>query len=140
MKKIIFTVSVVALAVAAPVTGQSTTDVSAGEVLAYPHAGIALAVPEGFEHRVLALPVDIVRAVRQISDRDQVSVVVMARLVAPSETADAYADMKEAQLKRSSDVKDLKILKKTSIPVAGLTGTARLVSLTSGKTPAIVIR
>ncbi len=67
MKRIIFTVSVVVLAVAAPVTGRATADVATGKVLEYPNAGIALAVPKGFEYQVITDPSGIVRALWQVS-------------------------------------------------------------------------
>ena len=140
MKKIIFTVSVVALTVAAPVAGQATTDVATDKVLAYPHAGIALAVPKGFEYLLLTGQGDVVRAARQTPEQGPVIVAVLAIPVKSNVTADAYADMTEARSKKSPNVKGLKVLKKTSIPVAGLTGTARLISFTSRKTATIAIR
>lgn len=140
MKKIIITVSVVALAVAAPVAGQATTDVATGEVLAYPHAGIALAVPKGFEYEVLIGDTNVLRASLKVSEQSPVVVAVHAIPVKPYITANAYANITEAESHKSPDLKDLKILKKTSIPIAGLTGTARLISFTSRKTATIAIR
>lgn len=140
MKRIIFTVSVAVLAVAAPVTAQATADVSTGKVLAYPNAGIALAVPNGFEYQVITRPSGVVRALWQVRDQSPVSVVFMAIPVKLGMTAEMYADMREAQLRKLPDVYDFMLLKKTSIPAAGLAGTARLISFTAKKTETIALR
>lgn len=140
MKRIIFTVSVVVLAVAAPVAGRATADVSTGKVLAYPHAGIALAVPKGFEYQVITDPSGVIRALWQVSGQGPVSVAFMAMPVKPDMTAEMYADMREAQLRKLPDVYDFELLKKTSIPAAGLTGTARLINFTARKTATIALK
>lgn len=139
MKRIIFTVSLVVLAVAAPVTAQVAADVSTGKVVACPNAGIALAVPKGFEYQVITRPSSVIRALLQVSDQGPVSVVFMAIPVKPDMTADKYADMMEARSRKQPDVYDFVLLKKTSIPAAGLTGTGRLISFTGNKTPTIAL-
>ncbi len=64
----------------------------------------------------------------------------MAIPVKPEITADMYADMTEAKSRKEPDIYDFVRLKKTSIPAAGLTGTARLIRFTARKTATIAIR
>ncbi len=136
MKKIVFIVSVVALALAAPAPAQAATD----KVLEYPNAGIALAVPEDFEYQLLTTQNDVVRAGRQRSGQDPIIVAVLAIPVEANVTANAYANITEARSKKSPKIKGLEVLKVTSIPLGGLTGTARLISFVSGDRPTTALR
>ncbi|HUT01531.1 MAG TPA: DcrB-related protein [Phycisphaerae bacterium] len=96
----------------------------------YSHAGVSLAWPKGFQDRPLSSLYDIVNAVVLEKDRPVQAVTLSAFPVASETTAEAYADTKMAELKKNLAIRHLKLLKKTPMPVAGLNGSARLMSYT----------
>jgi len=96
----------------------------------YPHAGISLASPKGFELRPLEDPYDVVNTVVLEKNRPVQAVTLSAFPVASSVTSEAFADSKMAELRKNLAIRHLKLLKKTPMPVAGLKGSARLMSYT----------
>jgi hypothetical protein len=125
------TVSALAIlaALACPAEG-ADPPVVLDKAIDYPHAGISLASPKGFEARPLENPYDVVNAVVLDNDRPIQAVTLSAFPVAGSVSAEAFADSKMAELRKNLAIRHLKLLKKTPMPVAGLNGSARLMSYT----------
>ena len=96
----------------------------------YPHAGIALAAPVGFQPRSLSAPYDVMHAVAVEDGRPVQAVTLSAFPAAEKVTADEFAELKMAELSRNLAIRNLKPLKKTTMPIAGTTGSARLMSYT----------
>ena len=101
-----------------------------GKVQEHPHAGIALAAPTGFQPQSLSAPYDVMHSVVLEDDRPVQGVTLSAFPAAAKVTADEFADLKMAELNRNLAIQQLKLLKKTTMPIAGATGSARLMSYT----------
>jgi len=98
------------------------------DVEEYPNAGIAIAVPEAFEHKLVSAPFDVLSAGIEEGDRPSQAVTLSAFPITDRGTAEEFAEAKMAELNRNLAIRDLKTHKKTPIPVAGAKGAARLVS------------
>ncbi len=96
--------------------------------LSYPHAGVSLTLPEGFELQMLAETFDVLRAVRYQEDAAVQALTLSAYPVEPSDTARAFANAKMAELKRNVNIRRLQVPKETTMPVAGVKGVARRLS------------
>ena len=120
----------IALAVLAIPAGGAAAPKALREPVEYPHAGIIVATPVEFEPQALAAPFDVVRAVVMEGNRAVRAVTLSAFPVAPKVKADDFADAKVLELKKNLAIRNLKLLKKTPIPVAGVSGTARMMSYT----------
>ena len=94
----------------------------------FPHAGITLAVPKGFEDQRLVEPSDVMRAVLLEADQPVRAVTLTAAAIAADHTADAFAEAQLAELKQNLAIRKLKVLSKTQLSVCGVTGTAWLMS------------
>ena len=114
--------------------------VCGGQVREYHSAGVALAVPEGFEHQPGRSATEIVRAVKYVSAKQRVFVVLSAQPVKAGVSAEEYAGQTEAKSRQAGDIKNLEILKRTTIPIATLAGVGRLMSFTSDGQSAVAIR
>lgn len=117
-------------AVCANLAGAAGTPVVLAKARDYPHAGILLAVPEGFEYRALSAPYDVMSTVFKEHGRAVRGVTLTAFPVAGKGTAEEFADMKLTELKKNLAIRNLKPSKKTTMPVAGTTGAARVMSYT----------
>jgi len=96
----------------------------------YPHAGLTLAVPEGFEFLQPLEPADIVRAVAMENKVPVQSVHLLALPVAEDVTAETFARGRMAQLRQDLAVRHLEVLKETTMPVAGIAGRAQRLKYT----------
>jgi hypothetical protein len=94
----------------------------------YPHAGIALAVPEVFEYRSPANLTDVMQAVQTENDRPGKMISVSAIPVEAQETADSMGQRIVADLRKNLSFRHLSELHKMPWPIAGQPGTARLLS------------
>jgi len=91
----------------------------------YPHAGIAVAVPEGFEMQRCTDPRDILTALR-VQDTDPVQSVHLSGLVLDTKlSAKEFATERIDQLRKNLSVRNLELLRETSMPVAGVDGAAQ---------------
>jgi len=108
--------------------GARAGDVAMQKPTAYPHAGVALSLPEGFSIQLDSDPFLVVRAVRARGSKASQAVTLSAYPVAEKVTTDSYADAMAEQLGKSLAIRNLKILKKRPIPVAGVTGSAARMS------------
>jgi len=107
----------------APWAGAQTPP-PAARAVTYPHAGIALVLPEGFAVQPNSDPFVVLRAVRPAEGTPMQAVSLAAYSVAPKITTEAYADAIAEQLKADLAFRNLESLNKTPMPVAGLTGSA----------------
>jgi len=117
----------VAAALTAAPAGAGTSAVMAPPV-EYAHAGIELAVPKGFEVRPLESPYDVMKYIVVENNEVVQAVTLMAFPMSARGTADEFAEMKMAELRRDLAIRHLKLRKQTAMPVAGVTGSARLMS------------
>ena len=88
-----------------------------GKVQEHPHAGIALAAPTGFQPQSLSAPYDVMHSVVLEDDRPVQGVTLSAFPAAAKVTADEFADLKMAELNRNLAIQQLKLLKKTTMPI-----------------------
>ena len=96
----------------------------------YPHAGISVTLPEGFETHTTALPSIVVRAGMKVAGKPAVAVTVSAFCVATKAKASEFADFSDNALKSQLSVRKFKALKSVPIKVAGIEGVARLLKYT----------
>ncbi len=106
-----------------------------------PNAGVVLTVPAGFDMLTLTAAGDIVRAVKSekeiVLGRERIvqSIVVNAFGVVESDTAESCAETRMNELTSlrvgtQQPYRDVKVLGKASMPVAGSVGAGRLLSYT----------
>lgn len=124
------TISAGVLLAATGALARAAAPVALAKAREYPRAGISLAIPKGFEYRPLWAPYDVMSAAVTEDDRAIQGVTLTAFPVAGKGVADEFADAKFAELKRNLAIQNLKPIKKTTMPVAGVTGAARLMSYT----------
>ncbi len=98
------------------------------DALEYSNAGIAIAVPQAFEYKVILAPFDVMSAGIEEGGRPSQAVTLSAFPIADRGTAEEFAEAKMAELGRNLAIRHLKTHKKTPMPVAGARGAARLVS------------
>lgn len=94
----------------------------------YHHAGIVLAVPEGFEARSIPSPLDVMRAILKETGEPVISISSSAYPVGPKATPEAVADTVNTEIKGNLKVRNFKLLKRTKIRVAGIEGAAEMVT------------
>ena len=99
-------------------------------LVSYPHAGVSMALPAGFETHVVPESSVVVRGGLKIGRQSAQAVTLSAFCVGPKVTASAFADYTEKALKSQLSVRKFQALKSVSIKVAGITGVARLLKYT----------
>ena len=109
-------------------------------VVNYPHAGVSIAVPEGFTTHVVPDSSVVMRAGLVIGRQPAQAVTLSAFCVGPKTTASEFADYSEKVLKSKLSVRKFQALKSVSIKVAGLTGVARLLKYTYDGGPTTAAR
>ena len=109
---------------------RAAEDIKMGELIEYPHAGIALAVPQEFKFYAPTNPSQIVQAMETEKDTPVRSVVLSAFAAAPGDTAELVAEKISRDLSNDLSFSDLNELNRTTMPIAGVTGQARLLSYT----------
>lgn len=105
-------------------------DVAMNGCVELPHAGVVLAVPKGFSLQHLRESHDVMRAVLTEKRRAIQAVSASAFAVGPKETAESFAEKMRAEMQKSLVIRELKVRKKTPMTVAGLSGSAWLLSYT----------
>jgi len=104
--------------------------VRTGARIQFPHAGISLAAPEGFEYEAPESPVVVMRAVRKANGKAAWAVTLMAFCVDQEVTAEQFVDALVAGQQETLAVRDLNVRKKVPMTVAGIKGTGRLMEYT----------
>jgi len=106
--------------------GQATeADVAAGKLIEFPHVGIALSLPDGFERRQPIDQTEVFRAVRMDREEPVQSIRLSAFAVGERTTAKDFSSERIRQLEAALAVRDLEVLKETAMPVAGTVGLAQ---------------
>ena len=96
----------------------------------FPHAGIALAVPEGFVLETPDTSVEVMRSVRKEHDKAASTVTLMAFPVNSEVTSDEFVDAMIAEQQGGLAVRNFELLRKVPMTVAGIKGTGRLMKYT----------
>jgi len=126
-----FLAALVWVLIAVSVGAGAVAEISMGEAVAFPHAGIALAWPERFVFRAAHEPYDVARAVLLEGGQPVLAVTVSAfPLAGRKVAADEFAEQMTAEMDANLAVRHLEVLKKTPMRVAGLEAAARLLSYT----------
>lgn len=110
--------------------GASAETIVMQKSVAHPHAGVLLAVPEGFSYQNLIEPYDVMRAVLTKRGKGLQAVALSAHPVAQDTTAEMYVKEMMEGLKETLAIRQLKVLKTVEMPVAGLTGVAQKITYT----------
>ncbi|MHC4294901.1 MAG: hypothetical protein ACYSTL_04890 [Planctomycetota bacterium] len=120
--------ALVLLVALSPVFGESDEKIELGEPADFPHAGIALAVPNGFEFRQVNELSGVMRAVRTKNDQIIQSINLSAFVVDDDMSLERFIESMLDGLRNDLAVRQLSILKETPMDVAKTRGTARRLS------------
>lgn len=116
---------------ALPAAGQDNNAQTMHKAVSYPHAGVKIAVPEKFEHRIPSDHFTVLRATKRSGKKVILGVTLSAFPQGKKDvTADDIADAMTAEMGKSLAIRNLKLLKKAPMPVGDIKGTARLLSYT----------
>lgn len=115
-------------------------DIKLGEPMDFGNAGIRLAVPQGFTYVQPGEAFDVMRYAMQGSRRPSQTVSVSAFPVGEKTTAAEFADAMFDEVSKNLAIRDLKLLKKAALPVAGLSGEVRLLRYTFRGVPLAAAR
>jgi len=97
-----------------------------------PIAGIRFPVPQGFNFIAPTASLrpgettDLARAVRRTSDGSAMTLRLVVRRIDPEDSVETVAKRAEAEATGASRVSKLKVLTQTTVPIAGVTGLAKL--------------
>ena len=119
-----------ALAVSAAALGATRAEIPMSEPIEFPHAGIVLSVPAGFEFRQPAEQTDVMRAVATKAKQPAQAISLSAFAVGEEVTTKSFAASMLENLRNNLVIRHLKVLKETPMPVAKLEGLARSLSYT----------
>ena len=131
------TVALALLGTAALAPAQEPAQIELAEPVSFPHAGVALAVPKGFEFQQVSEPVSVMRAVRMLQGAPVQAVSLAAHLLDDTITAEQFTASMIDGLRANLAVRHLEVRKETPMAVAGLPGTARLLSYTFRAEPTL---
>lgn len=98
--------------------------------VAFPHAGIAVALPEGFELQMVAEPFEVARAVFTEGGKVREGLTVLALPYRREMTARQYAEQMTREMDKNLVIRNLKVRKRVEMPVAGTKGIVQLQSYT----------
>ena len=101
-----------------------------GKVLEFPHAGVALAAPEGFEPQNVGEPFDVLRAALLKGSKSVQAVTLSAFPVAEKVTAAGFADAMAAELRKNLAIRHAKETPRVPVRVAGIEGVGSRLSYT----------
>jgi hypothetical protein len=119
----------VSLAQATTQPGQ--TAVTAGTSMDFPHVGIALTTPAGYQGQTVTQPFDVMRSVlRENGQPVQAVTLTVLPLGDPNATVDELADAMVAALRQNLAVRNLGVLSQAPMKVADSPGAARFLSYT----------
>lgn len=120
--------TVLVLAWAAAAAPPAATPLAFDEPQEYAHAGIALALPKGYEPAAVSEPFDVLRCELRDKGRAVQSVSLWVFPVEPKVTADLYAEAMLAELAHNPALKNFKAAPRSTMKVATLTGTVAWIS------------
>ncbi len=107
----------------------SGAELTMGEVVEFPHAGIALAVPQDHLMRNVAAPLDVMRATAEQNGRPVQAVSLAAFPIDRDDlTAESLAEAGIAVHSGNLAIRNLQVLSKAAMKVADLEGAARQLS------------
>ncbi|MBT3199752.1 MAG: hypothetical protein HN350_07530 [Phycisphaerales bacterium] len=106
----------------------------------YPHAGLSMALPEGYVRQVAADPAIVMRSGKMIGRHPAQAVTLSAFCVASKTTVAGFADFSQKALESELSVRKFQALKNVPIKVAGLAGAARLWKYTYDGIPTTAAR
>ncbi len=115
--------------VAAPLMAENN---DARRELGFPHAGIALSIPEGYQPRRVSEPFDVMRYVLERDGTTQVAVSLSAFPVSEDVTAEEFAEAKLSELRNLVAMRQFELIKTAEMPVANVTGHALRMNYTFG--------
>lgn len=111
--------------------GGARPAVAMGEAVEFPHAGLAVAMPAGYEAQTVAQPFDIARAILSEKGLPIQAVTVAAfPLVDPNVTAEQLADEMVAAQQQNLAIRNLQVLSQAPMKVADRDGAARFITYT----------
>ncbi|MFP4052596.1 MAG: hypothetical protein ACLFV7_01885 [Phycisphaerae bacterium] len=120
---IVFTLGLVQAAAGQELSGMQ-------EAQTYPAAGVTIAMPAKFEYHTPADRFTILRATQSSGGKVVLGVTLSAFPQDKNVSVNELADGMTAELEKSLAIRNLKVIKKTPMPVAELKGTARLLTYT----------
>jgi len=106
----------------------------------YPHAGVSIALPEGFKADLVPDPVMVMRAALVKGKQAAQAVTVSAFCVAGKAAASEFADFSDNALKAQLSVRKFKTVRSIPITVAGIKGVLRLLKYTYDGDPTTAAR
>jgi len=127
------------LAVAAGGAVASEPNVPLAEPVEYAHAGIQLALPEGFEPTDLSDSFEVLQAIRRKSDEPIHAVSLSAFPVAEKVTPRAFGDAMIADMRNNLAIRGLEVGKLVNLKVAGVPAAARRLTYRSRGVPSVAV-
>lgn len=106
----------------------------------YPHAGVSLAIPEGFEAQAVNDPFDVARAVLAENNKPVQAVTLSCYPIAEKVTAERFADAMLADLQKMLAISKLSVNRKSTLQVAGVESQVRLLSFEYRGAPTSAIK
>jgi hypothetical protein len=94
----------------------------------YSNAGISIALPQGFEPKIVSAPDVVMSAAVEEAKHPVEAITLSAFSVTDRGSAEEFAESKMSDLQRNLAIRNLKTSKKILMSVAGAEGAARLVS------------
>ena len=123
--------------------GVSTADGTESDtptLVNYPHAGLSMALPEGYVRQIAADPAIVMRSGKMVGRNPAQAVTLSAFCVAPKTTVAGFADFSQKAIESELSVRKFQALKNVPIKVAGLAGVARLLKYTYDGIPTTAAR
>ena len=107
----------------------AAADLPMGEVAEFPHAGIALAIPQDHQMQTVSQPFDVMRAAAYQNNQPSQAITLSAIPISQvALTAEMLADAMIASQGRNLAIRNLQVLNKAVMKVSDLDGAARLLS------------
>ncbi len=114
------------------IAAHAATDaaVEMAPAIEFPHVGVALSVPEGFQFQQPDEQHLVMRSVLKDGEKAGMAITLSAYLVDGETTTEKFAERMLDELQADLRVRRLEVLKETPMPVAKLEGKARLLTYT----------
>ncbi len=116
------------LSAAMPAAGADAPKIA--REIAFPHAGIAVGLPEGFDLQMVSEPFEVARAVFTEGGKAREGLTVLALPYRQELTARRYAEQMTREMDKDLVIRNLKVRKRVETPVAGTKGIVQLQSYT----------
>ncbi len=119
----------VAAAAVATLAQAGRAEMAMGESVDFPHAGIALAMPAGYQSQTVGEPFDIARAIFSDAGQPVQAVTVAAfPLDDPNISAEELADEMVTAQEQNLAIRNLEVLSQAAMTVADVPGAARFIA------------